>query len=119
MSVRTSPWCADERPRSVERELEDELRDPKYFLEYFLPRPLRLVFCYSSAASCFLAILIGAATIAGSGIDDRSELLRNLVINTVGFGTFLGLGIWDQSRARVRVEQRASLRKAQIAFGDR
>lgn len=32
---------------------------------------------------------------------------------------FTGLFFWDQKQADVRVQQRATLRKAQIQFGDR
>ena len=34
---------ADES-KDKQRSMEDELRDPKYFLEYLLPRPVRLAF---------------------------------------------------------------------------
>ena len=38
--------------------MEDELRDPKNFLEYFLPRPIRLLLFRFSAASATLATLL-------------------------------------------------------------
>ena len=40
------------------RQMEDELRDPKNFLEYFLPRPIRVIFFRFSAASASLATLL-------------------------------------------------------------
>lgn len=43
-------------------------------------------------------------------------LINNNVLHHVNFA---GLFVWDQKQAEVRVQQRATLRKAQIKFGDR
>lgn len=102
--------------------MEDELRDPKNFVEYFLPRPLRIVFFGFSAASCLIACLINVARLAA----DPAELLQpgsagatNLAVNLLGLATFAGLFVYDQRAAEQRVERRRQVREAQIAFGDR
>jgi hypothetical protein len=106
--------------RSSLRNMEDELRDPKNFLEYFLPRPLRLVFFGASAASCLVAALLATMQMATSmsAAVDRA-LVVNLAVDAVAFLTFLALFNWDSQQQRQRVEQRARLRKTQIEFGDR
>ena len=108
--------------RARKRAMEDELRDPKNFVEYFLPRPLRLVFFGFSAASCLIACLINVARLA----QDPAELLQpgsagatNLTINLLGLITFASLFVYDQAAAEQRVERRRRVREAQIAFGDR
>jgi len=53
-----------ERRPEAERRMEDELKDPKTPFEYFLPRPLRLTLLGGTAASCFIACLLGVAKIA-------------------------------------------------------
>lgn len=55
--------------------MEDELRDPKNFLEYFLPRPLRLAFFGGSAASCLIAAAITAVRLAQVGGHGQGSLL--------------------------------------------
>ncbi|PNW88683.1 hypothetical protein CHLRE_01g040300v5 [Chlamydomonas reinhardtii] len=101
--------------------MEDELRDPKNFLEYFLPRPLRLAFFGGSAASCLIASLITAVQLIQSPALELAEgtTARDLIVNIIGLATFTGLFIYDQKQAAVRVERRREIREAQIAFGDR
>ncbi|KAG2448509.1 hypothetical protein HYH02_006400 [Chlamydomonas schloesseri] len=101
--------------------MEDELRDPKNFLEYFLPRPLRLAFFGGSAASCLIASLITAVQLIQSPALELAEgtAARDLVVNIIGLLTFAGLFAYDQQQAAVRIERRREIREAQIAFGDR
>jgi len=103
------------------RQMEDELRDPKNFVEYFIPRPVRQWYLWGSGASCLLALLLNISRIlrepallqpGGSGVQD-------LVINVAGVAVFFGLAAWDQSAAEKRVEQRKQIRQAQIRLGDR
>lgn len=104
-----------------ERGLEDELRDPKYFLEYFLPRPIRLVFFASSGLGCLIALLLGITQVSAEGMQAAAAdgSLTNLAVNSIGLATFLALFLWDKKQADVRLEQRTQLRQAQIKFGDR
>ena len=46
--------------RTRQQRIEDELRDPSNFVEYLLPRPLRLVLTGFGAASCLIASIISA-----------------------------------------------------------
>lgn len=106
--------------RSNLRSMENELRDPKNFAEFFLPRPLRLAFFGASALSTLVATLVSAAGVAaGPALAREDGTLQNLVVNIIGFATFSGLFFWDQGQAEVRVEQRRELRQRQIQFGDR
>lgn len=61
--------------------MEDELRDPSNFVEYLLPRPLRLLLTGFGAASCAVATIIsGAQYLAVSaGNDPALVLLRALI----------------------------------------
>ena len=114
--------AGDGKPRSSseQKTLENELRDPKYFLEYFLPRPLRLTFLGAGAASCLIATFIsGARVSAGVQAASADGSLRTLGVNALGFALFAGLFAWDQGQARVRVARRAVVRQKQIEFGDR
>ncbi|KAF6253956.1 S-adenosyl-L-methionine-dependent methyltransferase [Scenedesmus sp. NREL 46B-D3] len=106
---------------SKRRQLEDELRDPNNFLEYLLPRPLRLAFFGFSAASTFVAALISAAKLIQEPALQAAEGggAQNLVINLVGLLVFAGLFYADQAAGEARVEQRRQLRQAQIRSGDR
>lgn len=101
--------------------MEDELRDPKNFVEYFLPRPLRLAFFGGSAASCLIATLLSVTRVASEGVGAaRADgSLTNVFVNAAGLAVFAALFVYDQKQAEQRVEQRARLRKAQIEFGDR
>lgn len=50
--------------RSEREALEDELKDSRTFVDYFLPRPIRVVLLGGSAASC----LVGTGlTLLGDG----------------------------------------------------
>ncbi|WIA39476.1 hypothetical protein OEZ86_005574 [Tetradesmus obliquus] len=106
---------------SKQRQLEDELRDPKNFLEYFLPRPLRLAFFGFSAASTFVAALISAAQLIQEPALQAAATggAQNLVINVIGLLVFGGLFYADSAAGEARVEQRRQLRQAQIKYGDR
>lgn len=120
--IHTQPGAdPDDKPKPRERGLEDELRDPKYFLEYFLPRPLRLTFFAASGLGCLIALLLGITQVSAEGMQAASAdgTLTNLIINGAGLATFLGLFLWDRKQADVRLEQRTELRQAQIKFGDR
>lgn len=111
----------EDKPKTRERGLEDELRDPKYFLEYFLPRPLRLTFFAASALGCLIALLLGITQISAEGTQaaQADGTLTNLLVNGIGLAAFVGLFLWDRKQADVRLEQRTTLRQAQIKFGDR
>ena len=100
--------------------MENELRDPKYFLEYFLPRPLRLTFLGGGAASCLIASAIaGSRVAAGASAAAADGSLRNLVVNALGFVLFTGLFASDLNAAGARVQRRAAVRQKQIEIGDR
>eukprot|EP00892_Ulva_mutabilis_P007933 jgi/Ulvmu1/5511/UM023_0047.1 len=120
-SVECNATDPDDKVKPPGRGMEDELRDPKYFLEYFLPRPLRLVFFAASGLGCLIALLLGIAQISAEGTQAAAAdgTLTNLAINGGGLATFLGLFVWDRKQAEVRLEQRTQLRQAQIKFGDR
>lgn len=96
------------------------MRDPKNFLEFFLPRPLRLAFFGGSAASCFIAaILTVTRLIQSPALDLEGMGFRDLAVNVIGLATFLALFLYDQRAAEVRVEKRRQIREAQIKIGDR
>ena len=44
--------------RTRQQRIEDELRDPSNFVEYLLPRPLRLSLSLFGAISCLVATII-------------------------------------------------------------
>lgn len=73
--------------------MEDELRDPKYFLEYLLPRPVRLTLFGASGFGCFIALLLGVANLAAEGLQVAREdgSLLNLGINAIGLAVFAGV----------------------------
>ncbi|GLC37907.1 hypothetical protein PLESTB_001503700 [Pleodorina starrii] len=106
---------------SKRRAMEDELRDPKNFLEFFLPRPLRLAFFGASAASCLIATLLTAVRLVQSPALELAEgtAPRDLIVNLIGLATFASLYVYDQQQAQARIERRREIREAQIAFGDR
>lgn len=72
--------------------MENELRDPKYFLEYLLPRPIRLAFLGASGFGCFIALVIGVAGLSAEGLQVAKEdgTLLNLGINALGLAVFAG-----------------------------
>ena len=110
----------NDEERSNLRTLEDELRDPKYFLEYFLPRPLRLTLFGGAAVSCLIATLLAATRFAANAnLAAADGTTTNLGVNVTGFTVFLALFLWDRRQAETRIVQRAELRQRQIAFGDR
>ncbi|KXZ55204.1 hypothetical protein GPECTOR_3g348 [Gonium pectorale] len=113
--------CSSDEESAKRRAMEDELRDPKNFLEFFLPRPLRLAFFGASAASCLIASVLTAVRLLQSPALELAEGTgpRDLVVNLIGLATFAALFVYDQQQARVRVERRREIREAQIAFGDR
>lgn len=106
--------------RQQQQSIEDELRDPKNFVEYFLPRPLRLTFFAGAALSCFIALAL-AASRAGRSLPAAAAdgSLRDLGLNATGAVVFLALFAWDWGRQTRRRAQRAELRQKQIEFGDR
>lgn len=101
--------------------MEDELRDPKNFVEYFLPRPLRQAFLWGSGASSLIAALLALS----STLQDPAALaagpsaFTNLAINSGAAALFIGLALADQKAAGERVEKRRQVREAQIRLGDR
>ncbi|GBF93260.1 hypothetical protein Rsub_05992 [Raphidocelis subcapitata] len=117
---------------------EDELRDPANFVEYFLPRPIRLAFFGFSSASCVIATLLAAARLAAalsapdpllSPLADAGDAAAdaapwaaaaaNVAVNAAGAAGFAALFAWDRARAGARVERRRAVRAAQIRAGDR
>ncbi|KAK9811561.1 hypothetical protein WJX72_005954 [[Myrmecia] bisecta] len=104
------------------RQLEDELKDPKNFLEFFLPRPLRLLFFGGAAASCFIATLLSAVRFNGDlgyGLPFPRDDAVQVAVNLIGLVTFAGLYYQDNKAAGARLVRRQQLRERQIAFGDR
>ena len=130
-SGRTATTNAPDRPsdktardpridKDQQRSLENELRDPKNFVEFFLPRPLRLTVLGGGAASCALACWLCATRVAANAqVASADGTLRDLGINLVGFLLFLSLFLWDQRQGGQRIERRSDLRRRQIDFGDR
>eukprot|EP00967_Tisochrysis_lutea_P141510 scaffold260073_cov24-Tisochrysis_lutea.AAC.1 len=55
--------CTACRAEPSRRALEDELRDPKTALEYFLPRPLRIGFFAITSVSCLIAVVLGGVNL--------------------------------------------------------
>eukprot|EP00879_Flechtneria_rotunda_P009523 GHRR01009967.1.p1 GENE.GHRR01009967.1~~GHRR01009967.1.p1 ORF type:complete len:374 (+),score=67.81 GHRR01009967.1:945-2066(+) len=111
----------DDLDADKRKQLEDELRDPKNFVEYFLPRPLRLAFYGGSAMSCFVAALITAAKLIQEPALQAAEGsgVQNLIVDVVGLAVFAGLFSYDQQAAETRLKQRRQIRHAQIRLGDR
>ncbi|GLI60582.1 hypothetical protein VaNZ11_002699 [Volvox africanus] len=103
------------------RAMEDELRDPKYFLEYLLPRPLRVGFFGASAASCLIATALTAVRLLQSPALELADGTgpRDLIVNIIGLITFASLFVYDQRQAQTRIEERRKVREAQIMVGDR
>ena len=87
---------ADES-KDKQRSMEDELKDPKYFLEYLLPRPIRLAFFGASGFGCFIALVLGVAAVSADGLQVSREqgTLVNLGINALGLAMFAGLILVD------------------------
>jgi hypothetical protein len=83
--------CAEES-KDKKRSMENELRDPKYFLEYLVPRPIRLAVLAASGFGCFIALLLCVATLAAEGVQVAKEdgTLLNFGINAVGLTAFTG-----------------------------
>ncbi|MEW5310695.1 MAG: hypothetical protein WDW38_002466 [Sanguina aurantia] len=103
------------------RAIEDELRDPRNFLEYLLPRPLRKLVWAGSAASCTIAAVLTAVRLiqVPDLLSSGSTIPRDLVINLLGLGMFIALYDWEQRSGEARIEQRREIREAQIRTGDR
>ncbi|MEW5302378.1 MAG: hypothetical protein WDW36_005171 [Sanguina aurantia] len=103
------------------RAIEDELRDPRNFLEYLLPRPLRKLVWAGSAASCTIAAVLTAVRLiqVPDLLSSGSAIPRDLVINLLGLAMFIALYDWEQRSGQARIEQRREMREAQIRTGDR
>jgi len=105
--------------------MEDELRDPSNFLEYMLPRSVRLVLLWGAAASCLVAALLGVGRLlqdplALSDAPGSTQDITNLAINAAGAAGFAALASADSARGgAARVAQRKRLRQAQIKAGIR
>ncbi len=55
------------RSRDERRQMEDELRDPKNFAEYFVPRPIRQWILWGSGASALVAALLSLGRLSEAG----------------------------------------------------
>eukprot|EP01023_Acetabularia_acetabulum_P007627 TRINITY_DN13351_c0_g1_i6.p2 TRINITY_DN13351_c0_g1~~TRINITY_DN13351_c0_g1_i6.p2 ORF type:complete len:369 (-),score=56.17 TRINITY_DN13351_c0_g1_i6:245-1351(-) len=106
--------------REKRRSMENELRDPKYFLDYFFPRPIRITLFGFSAFSCLIGTFLTlSAVIKDQAFAIEDGLVQNVGINLFGVVLFTALFFIDRRAGETRVEQRKKLRDAQIAFGDR
>ncbi|CAD7703584.1 unnamed protein product [Ostreobium quekettii] len=106
--------------RERDRQLEDELRDPSNFAEFFVPRPLRLTLLGFGAFSCLTGTFVAFSNVAtDTSLIIGEGPLNNLVINLFGFVIFSTLFWLDRSGAERRVSKRKQIREAQIEFGDR
>eukprot|EP00891_Asterochloris_glomerata_P001074 jgi/Astpho2/1074/Aster-x0045 len=124
--LHTAGPTADQR-----RQLEDQLKDPSNFAEFFLPRPLRLTLFGSLTVACAVALLVTLTRLvrcqrpsaeavmclqdASFRLDSSSEW-QGILVNLAGLVTFAALYLYDERNAVIRVEKRA---QAQIRAGDR
>lgn len=100
------------------RAMEDELRDPRNFVEYLLPRPIRItLFYFTSVASLLATVLNGAALIRDG--DAGSVAIGSVALNAGFCVLFAILGNREQQAGEERVIQRKVIRDAQIRLGDR
>ncbi|CAL5219272.1 g1072 [Coccomyxa viridis] len=100
--------------------IEDELRDPSNFLEYFVPRPLRLVLTGSGAVSCLIATVItGTQLLSDVKYGGGGASAPTVAINAAGCLLFAALFTADQRAADTRIARRDEVRKAQVSIGDR
>ncbi|KAK3258856.1 hypothetical protein CYMTET_32118 [Cymbomonas tetramitiformis] len=101
--------------------MEDELADPKSFVDYLLPRPIRKGLTGAGAAACLVGTVLTVSQITSSGslgILTRSDFV-NLGINIAGFALLLALFIADSDGEAKRVEERRAKKQAQIDAGYR
>ncbi|CAK0744806.1 hypothetical protein CVIRNUC_001575 [Coccomyxa viridis] len=106
--------------KSRNRVIENELRDPSNFLEFLVPRPLRLVLTGSGAASCLIATVItGTQLLADLRYGGSGDAIPTVAINAAGGLLFAALFTADQRAADTRISRRDKVRKAQIGTGDR
>ncbi|KAF5835936.1 hypothetical protein DUNSADRAFT_6647 [Dunaliella salina] len=125
VSTNASPGDDSEKPSR--RALEDELRDPKTALEYFLPRPLRIGFFAITSVSCLIAVVLGGLNLIQgsmadpllSGDQQSSTVATDLVVNLIGCVVFAALAVADKQAGEQRIVQRKELRQKQIKSGDR
>lgn len=102
--------------------MEDELRDPKNFLEYLFPRPIRQWLLWGTAASSLVATLFTLARFVQEPAavqTDPPQVFQDLALNAAGAVVFAALAVVDRRAGETRVEERRNLRKAQIRVGDR
>jgi len=101
------------------RVMEDELKDPGNFLEYFLPRPIRLTVFGFSAASCLIGTVIAAAQALSPAVALGGNPGQTAAIDLVGAAVFGAIFVSDLRGQQKRIERRAEVKRRQIEFGDR
>eukprot|EP00898_Chlorokybus_atmophyticus_P008897 jgi/Chlat1/9008/Chrsp94S08288 len=100
--------------------LEEELKDPRNFVDYLFPRPVRRVLWAGGAVSCLVGVLIDVGKLASNpALELASGGPRTLAINASGFALFVSLLLWENRQQAARAARRARTREAQIASGDR
>lgn len=98
--------------------MEDELRDGSSFVDFLLPRPVRVVALGAAAAGCAVGTAVDiAAALAPGGAD--APTLDALPINAAGALAFGAAAAWDAAGAERRRGERALVREAQLRSGDR
>ncbi|GAB5362193.1 hypothetical protein AAMO2058_000777400 [Amorphochlora amoebiformis] len=98
----------------VRERLESELKDPKNFLEYFLPRPLRKWLFAAGVTSTGLG-----SVISFSQALSEHKPFDTAGVNAIGLLTFSALLYYDTISGQKRVESRKKVRDRQIQMGDR
>lgn len=69
--LHTAGPTADQR-----RQLEDQLKDPSNFAEFFLPRPLRLTLFGSLTVACAVALLVTLTRLVRVRARDSTHALQ-------------------------------------------
>eukprot|EP00884_Botryococcus_braunii_P000550 jgi/Botrbrau1/10496/Bobra.0133s0099.2 len=103
----------------LQQSAEDELKDPGNFLEYLLPRPLRLTLLGGGVVSCFVASAISASQLARDLSYQLQPDFTTVLVNLGGLAAFVLLFLRDQAAASTRLQRRKEIRDAQLRIGDR
>eukprot|EP00798_Chlamydomonas_sp_ICE-L_P001931 gene1931-33341_t len=98
------------------RQMEDELKDPRNFVEYLFPRPIRIFLLYGTSFAALLATSLGASALIKAGGEGS---FGSVVLDAAVCALCVYLGNKEQEGGEQRVIQRKVLRDKQIKLGDR